>query len=160
MNIALWVVQALLAALFLFAGGMKFVMSIEEMTKQVPLPGWFLHFIGVVEVLGALGLILPWLTRIRPGPDAAGRRRAGDHHDRCDHDHLDDRSDRVRIDPAGDWATLCFHSIRPLAAYAAALILGRWSVRTGEIVNTTKTAAISGSAAPKRGRIVVPDHHR
>ena len=67
MNIALWVVQALLAALFLFAGGMKFVMSIEEMTKQVPLPGWFLHFIGVVEVLGALGLILPWLTRIRPG---------------------------------------------------------------------------------------------
>ena len=126
MNIALWVVQALLAALFLFAGGMKFVMSIEEMTKQVPMPGWFLHFIGVVEVLGALGLILPWLTRIRPGPDAAGRRRAGDHHDRCDHDHLDDRSDRVRIDPAGDWATLCFHSIRPLAAYAAALTLGRW----------------------------------
>ena len=67
MNIALWVVQALLAALFLFAGGMKFVMSIEEMTKQIPMPGWFLHFIGVVEVLGALGLILPWLTRIRPG---------------------------------------------------------------------------------------------
>ena len=51
----------------LFAGGMKFVMSIEEMTKQVPMPGWFLHFIGVVEVLGALGLILPGLTRIRPG---------------------------------------------------------------------------------------------
>src|SRR4249920_1756699 len=67
MNIALWVVQALLAALFLFAGGMKFVMSIEEMTKQIPMPGWFLHFIGVVEVLGALGLILPRLTRIRPG---------------------------------------------------------------------------------------------
>ena len=51
MNIALWVVQALLAALFLFAGGMKFVMSIEEMTKQVPLPGWFLHFIGVAKSL-------------------------------------------------------------------------------------------------------------
>lgn len=67
MNIALWIVQALLALLFLFAGGMKFVMSIEEMTKQIPLPGWFLHFIGVCEVLGALGLIVPWLTRIRPG---------------------------------------------------------------------------------------------
>jgi uncharacterized membrane protein YphA (DoxX/SURF4 family) len=67
MNIALWVVQALLAALFLFAGGMKFVMSVEEMTKQIPLPGWFLHFIGVCEILGALGLILPWLRRIRPG---------------------------------------------------------------------------------------------
>src|SRR5207302_9399673 len=36
-------------------------------TKQMPMPGWFLHFIGVCEVLGALGLILPWLTRIRPG---------------------------------------------------------------------------------------------
>jgi uncharacterized membrane protein YphA (DoxX/SURF4 family) len=67
MNIALWVVQVLLAALFLFAGGMKFVMSVEEMTKQIPLPGWFLHFIGVCEILGALGLILPWLTRVRPG---------------------------------------------------------------------------------------------
>jgi len=67
MNIALWIVQGLLAALFLFAGGMKFVMSIEEMTKQIPMPGWFLRFIGVCEVLGALGLILPWLTRIRPG---------------------------------------------------------------------------------------------
>ena len=126
MNIALWVVQALLAALFLFAGGMKFVMSIEEMTKQVPLPGWFLHFIGVVEVLGALGLILPWLTRIRPGltPLAAAGLAIIMIGATC---HLDDRSDRVRIDPAGDRATLCFRSIRPLAAYAAALILGRWS---------------------------------
>ena len=67
MNIALWIAQGLLAAVFLFTGGMKFVMSIEEMTKQMPMPGWFLHFIGVCEVLGALGLILPWLTRIRPG---------------------------------------------------------------------------------------------
>ncbi len=68
MNIALWIVQALLALLFLFAGGSKFVMSIEEMTKQMPsMPGWFLHFIGVVEILGALGLILPALLRIRPG---------------------------------------------------------------------------------------------
>ena len=67
MNIALWIVQALLAPLFLFAGAMKFVMSVEEMTKQMPLPGWFLHFIGVCEVLGGLGLILPWLTQIRPG---------------------------------------------------------------------------------------------
>jgi len=69
MNIALWIAQGLLAAVFLFSGGMKFVMSIEEMTKQMqmPMPSWFLHFIGVCEVLGALGLILPWLTRIRPG---------------------------------------------------------------------------------------------
>jgi uncharacterized membrane protein YphA (DoxX/SURF4 family) len=64
---ALWIVQGLLALLFLFAGVMKFVMSVEEMTKQMPLPGWFLHFIGAAEVLGALGLILPGLTGIRPG---------------------------------------------------------------------------------------------
>jgi uncharacterized membrane protein YphA (DoxX/SURF4 family) len=68
MNIALWIVQALLAALFLFAGGSKFVMSVEEMTKQMPsMPGWFLHFIGVVEILGALGLVLPGIFRVRPG---------------------------------------------------------------------------------------------
>ncbi len=66
MNIALWIVQALLAALFLFAGGVKLITPIEEMTKQIAMPGWFLRFIGVAEVLGALGLILPWLLRIKP----------------------------------------------------------------------------------------------
>ena len=67
MNIALWIVQALLAALFLFAGSMKFIMPIEEMTKQMPsMPGWFLRFIGVAEILGGLGLILPGLLRIKP----------------------------------------------------------------------------------------------
>jgi uncharacterized membrane protein YphA (DoxX/SURF4 family) len=69
MNIALWIVQVLLALLFLFAGGMKLVLPIEEMTKQMPLPlpDLFLRFTGIVEVLGATGLILPWLLRIRPG---------------------------------------------------------------------------------------------
>jgi uncharacterized membrane protein YphA (DoxX/SURF4 family) len=68
MNIALWIAQALLAAIFLFAGGVKLVIPIEEMTKQmpIPLPGWFLRFTGIVEVLGAIGVILPWLLRIRP----------------------------------------------------------------------------------------------
>jgi uncharacterized membrane protein YphA (DoxX/SURF4 family) len=66
-NRALWIVQILLAALFLFAGGMKLVMPIEEMTKDMPMPGVFLRFIGVAEVLGGLGLILPGLLRIRPG---------------------------------------------------------------------------------------------
>ena len=67
MNYALWIVQVLLACLFLFAGGLKLVMPIEEMTKQVPLPGLFIRFIAVCEVLGALGLTLPGLLRIRPG---------------------------------------------------------------------------------------------
>ena len=69
MNIALWIVQVLLAALFLFAGGFKLVTPMEEMMKQMPvaLPGWFVIFTGIVEVLGGLGVILPWLTGIRPG---------------------------------------------------------------------------------------------
>jgi uncharacterized membrane protein YphA (DoxX/SURF4 family) len=66
-NVLLWIVQGLLAALFLFAGGTKLVLPIEAMAGPVHLPGWFLRFIGVCEVLGALGLVLPGLFRIRQG---------------------------------------------------------------------------------------------
>lgn len=66
MNIALWIIQILLAALFAFAGGMKLISPIEEMTKQMAMPGWFLRFIGVAEVAGAIGLVVPWLVGIRP----------------------------------------------------------------------------------------------
>src|SRR5512138_1736429 len=65
-NTALWIVQVLLAALFLFAGSMKFIMTAEQMAGPVTLPLWFLRFIGTAEVLGGIGLILPQLTRIRP----------------------------------------------------------------------------------------------
>jgi uncharacterized membrane protein YphA (DoxX/SURF4 family) len=65
-HIALWIVQALLALLFLFAGIMKLVMPLDAMTGQTPLPGLFLRFLGVAEVLGGLGLILPGLFRILP----------------------------------------------------------------------------------------------
>jgi uncharacterized membrane protein YphA (DoxX/SURF4 family) len=67
MTYALWIVQGLLAALFLWAGGMKLVLPLEQMTGPIPVPGFFLRFIGVAEVLGAIGLILPGLLRIRPG---------------------------------------------------------------------------------------------
>ena len=69
MTYILWLVQGLLALIFLYAGGIKLVLPIEVMTEQMPLPlpGWFLRFIGVAEVLGALGLILPRLLDIRPG---------------------------------------------------------------------------------------------
>lgn len=67
MNIALWIAQGLLAAIFLFAGGMKLILPVEEMTKEMALPGLFLRFIAVCEVLGAFGLILPGLLRVRPG---------------------------------------------------------------------------------------------
>ena len=66
-NIALWVVQALVAGLFLMAGTMKLVMPIEAMTAgPIALPGLFLRFIGVAEVAGALGLLLPGIFRVAP----------------------------------------------------------------------------------------------
>jgi len=64
---ALWIVQGLLAALFLFAGCVKLVLPLEKLAGPVELPGPFLRFIGVAEVLGGIGLILPGLLRIRPG---------------------------------------------------------------------------------------------
>lgn len=69
MNILLWIIQILLGLLFIFSGAMKFVMPVEEMNRQAPvvLPGLFLHFIGVCELLGGLGLILPSLLHIKLG---------------------------------------------------------------------------------------------
>jgi uncharacterized membrane protein YphA (DoxX/SURF4 family) len=73
-NYALWTVQWLLALLFLWAGGLKLVLPLEMLKGPVALPGLFVRFIGVAETLGAIGLILPWLLRIRPvlTPVAAG----------------------------------------------------------------------------------------
>jgi len=69
MNRTLWIVQVLLAALFLFAGGAKFLMPADQMTQGMP--AWmsisFLYFIGVCEILGGIGLILPGLLHIKPG---------------------------------------------------------------------------------------------
>jgi uncharacterized membrane protein YphA (DoxX/SURF4 family) len=73
-NYALWTVQWLLALLFLWAGGLKLVLPLEALKGPVAMPGLFLRFIGVAETLGGIGLILPWLLRIRPvlTPLAAG----------------------------------------------------------------------------------------
>jgi hypothetical protein len=69
MNRTLWIIQILLAALFLFAGGAKFLVPADQMMQGMP--AWlsisFLHFVGACEVLGAIGLILPGLLRIKPG---------------------------------------------------------------------------------------------
>src|SRR5688500_1922129 len=67
MTYALWIGQVLLALLFLFAGGMKLVLPLEELTGPMQLPGWVVRFIGVAEVLGAIRLILPGLVRLRLG---------------------------------------------------------------------------------------------
>ena len=69
----LWVFQVLLAALFIVAGAMKLVTPYEEMVKQTVANNGpvfsqpFLLFIGVAELLGGLGLILPSALRIKPG---------------------------------------------------------------------------------------------
>ena len=67
MNRALWIVQGLLALLFLFGGGAKLSMPLDDLAAQSGLPGGLLLFISVAEVLGGLGLVLPGLLRLRPG---------------------------------------------------------------------------------------------
>lgn len=62
-QVLLWTAQVLLAAVFVFAGFAKLSMPAEVLTAQSGLPGTFLHFIAVCELLGAAGLILPGLFR-------------------------------------------------------------------------------------------------
>ena len=70
MNTVLWIVQGILAMMFLMAGMMKIMQPKEKMAEKM---GWVEDFsqgqirgIGVLEVMGALGLILPTLTGIMP----------------------------------------------------------------------------------------------
>ena len=67
MKVALWVVQVLLALAFVSAGGMKLTLPGDVLTAFYPFPELFIRFIGVCELLGAVGLILPGLLRIRQG---------------------------------------------------------------------------------------------
>jgi hypothetical protein len=71
MEIAYWIVAGLLAVFYLYAGGMKVVRSQQQLQ---PMMGWvdtvpmpLVRTIGVLEALGAVGLILPPLTGIAPG---------------------------------------------------------------------------------------------
>ena len=66
MNRALWVTQGLLAAVFAFAGASKLITPPEMLAMMSPFPVVFIQFIGVCEVLGALGLVLPLALKIRP----------------------------------------------------------------------------------------------
>jgi hypothetical protein len=75
LNIALWILQALLGLFFaLGSGGPKLLLPMEMIPMPLPLAEPFLRLIGVAEVLGGLGLILPGLTHRWPGltPLAAG----------------------------------------------------------------------------------------
>ena len=62
---ALIAAKALLCLLFLMAGVSKLVMSPEQMAGPVALPIGFLRFIGICETLGALGLVLPGLFKVK-----------------------------------------------------------------------------------------------
>ncbi|MGH7532724.1 MAG: DoxX family protein, partial [Gemmatimonadales bacterium] len=64
-NIALWITQGLLAAIFLYAGGFKLAMPMAALAKASPLPPLFLKFVSICEISGAFGLILPGLLHIR-----------------------------------------------------------------------------------------------
>jgi hypothetical protein len=69
-NVALWVVQIVLAAIFAGAGFAKVATPLPELAQSLPytadLPGALVRFIGVSEIAGAAGLILPALLRIAP----------------------------------------------------------------------------------------------
>ena len=67
MNILLWVLQVLLALAF-FAHGCLFLFPPAAMVDQMnaSLPRWFQLFLGVAEILAAVGLTLPGVTRIQP----------------------------------------------------------------------------------------------
>ncbi|MBX3013544.1 MAG: DoxX family protein [Caldilineaceae bacterium] len=70
MNIILWIIQILLAAAFGMAGFTKLSQPIDALSGMMPwvaaVPLLLVRFIGVAEIAGALGLILPWLTKIQP----------------------------------------------------------------------------------------------
>src|SRR4051812_24286701 len=64
-NTRLWTAQTVLTALFLFAGVFKLITPTDALATQSHMPGEFIKFIGICETLGAIGLIVPGLTKIR-----------------------------------------------------------------------------------------------
>lgn len=70
LSIALWVAAVLLAAAYGLFGMTKLTQPIDQlsgmMTWVLTMPVWFVRTLGLLEVLGAIGLILPSLTRIMP----------------------------------------------------------------------------------------------
>lgn len=64
-NRLLWTAQILVGLLFVFAGSMKFIMPVEKMQQgPIVFPIAFMYFIGICEILGGLGLVLPGAVRI------------------------------------------------------------------------------------------------
>lgn len=69
-NIILWIAQVVLGGMFIMAGIMKSTTPLTELTPQLPwaadMPELLVRFIGVSELLGGLGLLLPSLLKIKP----------------------------------------------------------------------------------------------
>jgi len=67
-NVALWTLQILLGLFMALASGApKLLLPADALPMPIPIPGPILAFIGVAEVLGGIGMILPAVTGIRPG---------------------------------------------------------------------------------------------
>ena len=83
MNTLLWILAFALAAVFLVSGGVKLVSPREQQIERTPyvedFPQNMIRGIGALEILGAMGLLIPALTGSRHGPGADGRRGPGDH---------------------------------------------------------------------------------
>jgi putative oxidoreductase len=71
LNISLWSTQVILAAMFAMGGAAKATQPIAELSVRMPwaadIPEALVRFIGVSELAAAFGLVLPALTRVRPG---------------------------------------------------------------------------------------------
>ncbi len=68
-RIALWIVSALLAVMFLFSGGMKLMHpeQVKPMFVKYGYAAWFATFIGACETLGGLALLIPQLAALAAG---------------------------------------------------------------------------------------------
>jgi uncharacterized membrane protein YphA (DoxX/SURF4 family) len=118
MNIALWLLQGLLAALFTAAGGMKLARSKDQLTAD-PRMRWARDFpptpiklIGLAEVAGAAGLVLPLALRIAPALTALAAAGLA----------------ALMIGAAATHARLKEPALLPaiLAALSIAVVVGRW----------------------------------
>lgn len=70
LRVALWIAQLVVAALFIMSGAMKLFMPVAQISAQMPwtgqVPEAFLRTIGVIDLAGGIGVLLPALTRIAP----------------------------------------------------------------------------------------------
>lgn len=70
LHLTLWIAQVILGVLFLMAGFQHAAAPVAELSQRIPwvadVPLWLLRFIGIAEMAGGLGVVLPAATRIKP----------------------------------------------------------------------------------------------